>query len=488
MDRAACRQGDAKGQAVMIDRPSPAFVVVAALVLGQQIASGHVGSPDVFLDAQAGPYRLLVTVRPPYAVPGVADVEVLTTSPDIDDVRIVPLPLTGPGARFAPTADIATRSPRDQRLFTGQLWMMSAGAWQVRVTATGKLGEGTLAVPVPTLPQATLAMSRGLRALLVAFMLVLCAGFVSIVSAIAREASLEAGEKPGGRARRRGWVAAVAATCLVVGVIAFGNRWWTAEATTYARYVYKPLEASSTITPDQRLRLELRDPGWLASRRLDDFVPDHGHLMHLFVLSPSLDRLWHLHPDEVTTGVFEVHLPEMPQGEYDLFADLVHRTGVSETVTGRLRTSGVRGVPLTGDDSGWPITSGGTSDAGGRIVWVRDDQPLRSRTLTVFTFRVEDGAGRPATDLELYMGMPGHAVFVRRDRRVFAHVHPSGSAPMAAIELAMPDSQLHTHPGAGLPPTVSFPYGFPEPGDYRIFVQVRRGGRIVTGVFDADVN
>ena len=38
-------------------------------------------------------------------------------------------------------------------------------------------------------------------------------------------------------------------------------------------------------------------------------------------------------------------------------------------------------------------------------------------------------------DLELYMGMPGHAMFVRRDRRVFAHVHPSGSAPMAALEI-----------------------------------------------------
>jgi hypothetical protein len=160
---------------------------------------------------------------------------------------------------------------------------------------------------------------------------------------------------------------------------------------------------------------------------------------------------------------------------------------VSETVTGRLQTSGIRGVELTGDDSEWHAAPEGTSNQQ-QIEWVRDDRPLTSKALTMFTFRVQDGAGRPATDLELYMGMPGHAVFVRRDRRVFAHVHPSGSAPMAAMELAMPNSQLHTHAGTGLPPTVSFPYGFPEPGDYRVFVQVRRGGRVVTGVFDADVN
>src|SRR5206468_9291658 len=58
--------------------------------------------------------------------------------------------------------------------------------------------------------------------------------------------------------------------------------------------------------------------------------------------------------------------------------------------------------------------------------------------------------------------MPGHAIFVKRDRRVFAHVHPSGSAPMAAMEIAMPSGPSHSHSGDRLPPTVSFPYGFPD--------------------------
>ena len=120
----------------------------------------------------------------------------------------------------------------------------------------------------------------------------------------------------------------------------------------------------------------------------------------------------------------------------------------------------------------------------------------RTKRLTMFTFRVDDASGQPATDLELYMGMPGHAIFVRRDRRVFAHVHPSGSAPMAALAIGQrwlarrtdrrrPTRTRTMRPRC--PPTVSFPYGFPEPGDYRIFVQVKRSGRIVTGAFDAHV-
>jgi hypothetical protein len=42
-------------------------------------------------------------------------------------------------------------------------------------------------------------------------------------------------------------------------------------------------------------------------------------------------------------------------------------------------------------------------------------------------------------------------------------------------------------PGSALPAEISFPYGFPKPGSYRFYVQVKRGGRIETGIFDAHV-
>ena len=105
------------------------------------------------------------------------------------------------------------------------------------------------------------------------------------------------------------------------------------------------------------------------------------------------------------------------------------------------------------------------------------------------------------------MGMAGHAEFVRSDLSVFAHVHPAGSVSMAALELAgtgirggadpasqmamaMPAGQARSMPMADsgpLPPEVRFPYGFPQPGVYRIFVQIKRAGRVETAVFDARV-
>jgi len=173
----------------------------------------------------------------------------------------------------------------------------------------------------------------------------------------------------------------------------------------------------------------------------------------------------------------------MLAGKYDIFADVVHATGVPETITGQIDTPAVGGIPLSGDDSAWSSTENNPT----KIVWVRDAAPLQTRKLTTFTFRVDDENGKPVQDLELYMGMPGHAVFVKRDRKVFAHVHPSGSAPMAAIDLAMRGSNAHAQHQMTTPSTVTFPYGFPEPGQYRIFVQVKRGGSVITGAFDADV-
>jgi hypothetical protein len=88
------------------------------------------------------------------------------------------------------------------------------------------------------------------------------------------------------------------------------------------------------------------------------------------------------------------------------------------------------------------------------------------------------------------MGMLSHAVITRDDGQVFVHLHPVGSFSMAAQQAFEPagmDHSGHTMPGMTTN-EVSFPYEFPQPGRYRLWVQVRTEGAVRTGVFDAVVH
>jgi hypothetical protein len=435
----------------------------------------HVGSPDVFFEGAAGPYRLFVTIRPPLVIPGVAEIEIRSASPDLDALHLTPMPLTGLGAKFPPTADRARRSKEDSQYYSGSLWLMTSGSWQVKIQAEGKQGRGDLAVPIPALALRTEKMQRTLGVILAALGLILSAGVVSIIGAAVRESQVEPGQAPSPEALRRARRAMSITAVLVAAILYLGKLWWDSEAGFFERFLYRPLELTATLAPPSRLDLRLRETSRQRfPRPLDQLLPDHGHLVHLFVVRlPNLDQIWHLHPDQTEPGAFTQRLPDLPAGRYQLFADIVFPNGLPETATTEIDLPGVRGTPLTGDDA--------SSDLRAPLTWERDDTPLQAKRATLFRFRLD-----PPDGWELYMGMPGHAFFLKTDRTVFAHVHPTGSVPMASLELAGADP--HAAHQAGLPGVLSFPYGFPEPGNYRIFVQIKRHGRIETAVFDAKVS
>ncbi|HSL69094.1 MAG TPA: hypothetical protein VK864_02575, partial [Longimicrobiales bacterium] len=98
-------------------------------------------------------------------------------------------------------------------------------------------------------------------------------------------------------------------------------------------------------------------------------------------------------------------------------------------------------------------------------------------------FVLEPPPGEQAA-LELYLGMPGHAVVVRDDGNVFIHLHPLGTISMAAQQQLAGGN--HSSVTAAVD-TLYFPYAFPEPGKYTVWVQVKRNGRILTASFRVEV-
>ena len=468
------------------------------LLLAALPLAAHVGSPDIFYEGEAGPYRLLVTVRPPQVVPGVAEVEIRSASADVRQIRIVPLILGFKGAQYAPVPDVAKVSAEDPQFYTGALWLMTPGSWQVQIDVDGAHGPGRLSVPVPALATRMYGMQKTLEAVLIPLGLVLCIGLVSIAGAAVRYAMLEPGAEPDPARVRRSRVVMSVTALVVFSVVWLGNSWWAAEAGTYGERVFKPLQLKPALEDNGRLSLQFINPGWM-HRSTDDFLPDHGHLMHLYVVRiPEMDLVWHLHPERRDSGTFAQNLPAMPAGRYALYGDVVHANGIAETATGEIDLPPLSGHPLTGDDAGGAGPALSAADCartvstlpdGYRMVWERDGKPIRAKQPYEFRFRLEDPQGKPADHIELYMGMLGHAAFVANDRTVFAHVHPTGSVPMPAIQLAQPDNPHAGHMmfPAGPPPEVGFPYGFPKPGAYRIFVQMKRAGTVETGIFDAKV-
>jgi hypothetical protein len=488
------------------------FALITFFLAAALPACAHVGSPDVFYEGSAGPYRLFVTIRVPQVIPGVAEIQIRSESGDVRAIRVVPMRLAGPGSNLPPTPDLAVQSKDDAQFFTASLWLMESGALQVRVLVDGAQGQGEVSVPVPSSAQRTLPMRKSLAVLLLALMLLLAVGVVFIVGAIVREGNLDGGEVPSDARKRRARRAMMATAVLVAVLLFLGKAWWGVNAADFQRRVdfFKPPAAALKLVDGHRLevrveRTDIRSPAYI---RLGDVIPDHGHLMHLFLLRvPELDAMWHLHPEPMEGGAFSADLPDMPAGRYQIFADVVDPRGYPWTLVGAIDLPQIAGKPLAGDDSTWsggPLvtpaadaTNSPLSD-GGHIVWQGPAGPLKASVPLEFTFAVQDKDGHPAEGVEPYMGMAGHAEFVRSDLSVFAHVHPAGSVSMAALELAqdgLPNAAASAQkpmsmpmPESGpLPPEVRFPYGFPQPGDYRIFVQIKRAGRVETGVFDAHV-
>jgi hypothetical protein len=196
----------------------------------------------------------------------------------------------------------------------------------------------------------------------------------------------------------------------------------------------------------------------------------------------------------------------MPPGTYKLFGDVVFLNGFAETETATITVpANLPATPLAPEDAyaaPAPLSAGELGSSyklpdGYTMVF---DKPatLTANTAYVLRFRLLDPTGQPTKNMQLYLGMAGHAAFVKSDFTTFAHTHPDGSAAMPALMLA--EASTAAAVGSGSPmdgmaatsgplaPEVEFPYGFPSPGRYRIFIQMKHGSTVETGVFDADVH
>jgi len=170
--------------------------------------------------------------------------------------------------------------------------------------------------------------------------------------------------------------------------------------------------------------------------------------------------------------------------------------GVSEAPTGG---------PVPDPDDSWATLRpyGASASAsyplpGGRTIRWERSGPIGVDEEATLRFSVTEPDGTPSA-LEPYMGMLGHAAVLRGDGSLFVHLHPAGSINLTAqrrfaeaeggAEAAggAPDAEHGGHSPSGPANRVTFPFVFPEPGAYRIVVQVKPGAAVETAAFDVVV-
>lgn len=531
-------------------------VPLAVLVLGGSLdVQAHIGSPNVFVERQAGPYLVRAIVRPPDVVPGLAEITVGVEGRPVQRVTVLPV-FWNAGHAGAPRPDEANPVRGETNLFTASLWLMKSGAYSVDVSIEGAGGKVTVVVPVNAVATNTRPMSRGYAIMLSALGLVLFLGAVEIAGAAFGESRLDPAARMSRKDRWRGYGARVVAAGVLGLMIFGGKKWWDFEHNDYRKHsLYKPVQMSAHVIEEQTqpvLKLEVDAP---QGRRLWAPMPDHGKLMHLFLVRDGKPGAFaHLHPLRRGRAEFAAPLPPLPAGNYHLYAEVTHEDGFAETLAARAdlpaaslamrrlwfgesdepicsvavaqmlatnlvlrpdpddswhldRTGGSRGTIAAG--SGAPSQM--VADAGGgyKLIWENPAQPVKQFGSLRFKLTRPDGQ---IAMIEPYMGMRGHAVVRREDGAVFAHIHPEGSFSMAAEEFFLePDRsarkenqrhELNSPPPAGqaepvaheaharnvrTPGQIAFPYLFPQPGRYRLWVQMRSEGRIFTGVFDPTI-
>jgi len=201
--------------------------------------------------------------------------------------------------------------------------------------------------------------------------------------------------------------------------------------------------------------------------------------------------------------VYESVLPSLPLGNYRVYADVTHESGFTQTLTtDLLLTNSVDSAELSDPDDAWTLARQNVSQADQTTIALPDGLTLKwdlaglliAGKETSLRFRLLETNGAPAV-LEPYLGMQGHAVIEEKEGRVFTHIHPFGNISMASQQRFV--ERERTRGGkpnlevvCGLPnkgDAIVFPYEFPREGQYRIWVQVKTHGRIMTGSFDAPV-
>ena len=480
---------------------------VATIVAMAMVTSAHVGSPDAWFEGMAGTFPVTIHVEAPPVIPGIAVINVKADGA----ARVTAFVNTFDAEGGTPPPDELVAVADRPGWRSARLWVMNAGSNRVTVEVHGTGGRGSVVVPLAAIAQRRLAFTPLFVALVVAGATFLFVGMLTLIGAAVRESVLEPGAVPDETRRRRARMTMLRGAVVIAIVLTATVAWWRVEDRAFRDRLFRPLSISTRVEDSSggaRFILTIDDSTWVRRNDVEairargelpatNLIDDHGKVMHLFLASEDGRSMAHLHPLTGDSVTFTSLLPPIPPGSYRVFGDIVQESGFTQTLTSTITIPPTNhaGDSLSDSDDSWAsdVTPGDTRVRladGTMLRWLRDSSyQVRAREEAGLRFLVEPPAGDTAA-LELYLGMPGHAAVIRDDGQVFIHLHPMGTiSPAAQRRLSGPGAHNEDHSAmrTAVVDTLRFPYAFPSPGEYAVWVQLKRRGSVLTGMFRTTV-
>jgi Heavy metal binding domain len=207
------------------------------------------------------------------------------------------------------------------------------------------------------------------------------------------------------------------------------------------------------------LRITLREPD--TDRRVASLATVHERLLHLFIIDRSLQFFRHVHPDQIGDGTFELR-ESIPPGAYVVIADFLPQGGATQMVQRAVVTPGYTGALFPASPDLSSDTAKDRIVDGMRVQLESHD--VKAGREAVLRFTLSDAAsGAPVTDLEPFLGAPGHMLIVNADLTEADHVHPEGPTVRG--------------------PAITFRPLLPAGGFYKLWLQFQRKGVVTTVPF-----
>jgi len=215
----------------------------------------------------------------------------------------------------------------------------------------------------------------------------------------------------------------------------------------------------------------------------------HEKPMHLIIVSSDLAEFYHIHPEPQADGSLRVSNTFPNGGDYKLYADFTPAGSaqVVEQIVVKVAGTQRAKVALVPDPKFEKTVDG-------LKVVMKPSADLKAGQELTLDFQAFDAAsGKPATDLQNYLGELAHFVLISEDLKDFVHAHPMAKGQkMDSMKMngdknddhgaADDHSKMAPHQKESAS-EVSAHTTFPRAGLYKVWAQFQRGGKVIAVPF-----